>query len=833
MGRAVSTAVLAALFVVVFGERTCLRTRVDFRLRVARKTWSIRAVFSPVLPALRPTLTRSLGLVLASTSGAAPLVDAAETTLTDGAVMKENWLDPGKSATYSYDASNCDGFLHVELWDRVRLTPGYDESSFKADPMLLVRNGAVPTASFNDADNDWKYGPAPASDTYVDEDGHKLLRSYHHVSVDMRDCSVRCDEKYPNAGDAQSKLRCIGDCDGPKRALPYKILVVNVDRWFKLRLRYDVKATCFAKNAPPCPRPGSLDGDVCGGQGTCINATLDDGTYDADATTGVCTCNAGYGDVGCNERLALLSSGTPATGTTGIGDWSYYEFEVVLPQQYDATAKVAMLAELRRESGDPVLFVKKIPRTGAVPSVSDYAQFADTEGFRTRVNYHSILLSDAKPGKYYIAVFNNNVYIQQEAKYDVEVTVALPGKPGVLPPDPPLCRAGCNAPARGECKPSGGSAVDAISVASRVGVCECKAGYGGDMCEGVVIFSTVNGGTAAGILDPGEWAYVKFDIDNVAAGKGLTIKFSHEGGHPIVLMKKSEIVDEQIDEWPSLLDNTYLLSTTEELGREATWRISSAELQGAGSYVLGVFNMQYYRDSSCNWHVTLESDHMDDDMMPPSFMSVVLVIIMAMFMCLLLSVCKWMLQGHVLRRMHGREDNVIWNQNGGAGGRAGQQTGCPREIIDAIPQLAYTEDDWNASKWAGEDPSCSVCIEQFEDGDVIKTMPTCQHVFHKECIDEWLAQHSTCPNCRASLLTLPATPAPSAAADPPEGLQFLFGRRGPRQNSPSGTQVAPTNDAETSTHGQSTNGEFVRVRGPPTDVEMAVRDPEEDRQQVR
>lgn len=831
MGRAVSTAVLAALFVVVFGERTRLRTRVDFRLRVARKTWSIRAVFSPVLPALRPTLTRSLGLVLASTSGAAPLVDAAETTLTDGVVMKENWLDPGKSATYSYDASNCDGFLHVELWDRVRLTPGYDENSFKADPMLLVRNGAVPTASFNDADNDWKYGPAPASDTYVDEDGHKLLRSYHHVSVDMRDCSVRCDEKYPNAGDAQSKLRCIGDCDGPKRALPYKILVMNVDRWFKLRLQYDVKATCFAKNAPPCPRPGSLDGDVCGGQGTCINATLDNGAYDADATTGVCTCNAGYGDVGCNERLALLSSGTPATGTTGIGDWSYYEFEVVLPQQYDATAKVAMLAELRRESGDPVLFVKKIPRTGAVPSVSDYAQFADTEGFRTRVNYHSILLSDAKPGKYYIAVFNNNVYIQQEAKYDVEVTVALPGKPGVLPPDPPLCRAGCNAPARGECKPSGGSAVGAISVASLVGVCECKSGYGGDMCEGVVIFSTVNGGTAAGILDPGEWAYVKFDIDNVAAGKGLTIKFSHEGGHPIVLMKKSKIDNGQIDEWPSLLDNTYLLSTTEELGREATWRISSAELQGAGSYVLGVFNMQYYRDSSCKWHVTLESDHTDDDMMPPSFMSVVLVIIMAMFMCLLLSVCKWMLQGHVLRRMRGREDNVIWNQNGG--GRAAQQTGCPREIIDAIPQLAYTEADWNASKWAGEDPSCSVCIEQFEDGDVIKTMPTCQHVFHKECIDEWLAQHSTCPNCRASLLTLPATPAPSAAADPPEGLQFLFGRRGPRQNSPSGTQVAPTNDVETSAHGQSTNGEFVRVRGPPTDVEMAVRDPEEDRQQVR
>ena len=77
-------------------------------------------------------------------------MDAAETNLTDGVVDDQNFLDAGKSATYSYDASNCFGFLHVELWDRVRLTPGYDENSFKADPMLLVRNGAVPTASFNE-----------------------------------------------------------------------------------------------------------------------------------------------------------------------------------------------------------------------------------------------------------------------------------------------------------------------------------------------------------------------------------------------------------------------------------------------------------------------------------------------------------------------------------------------------------------------------------------------------------------------------------------------------------------------------------------------------------
>ena len=92
-------------------------------------------------------------------------------------------------------------------------------------------------------------------------------------------------------------------------------------------------------------------------------------------------------------------------------------------------------------------------------------------------------------------------------------------------------------------------------------------------------------------------AYVKFDVNATAAGKGLTIKFWLEGGHPVVLMEK--------DGWPSLLDNHYVLSTTEELGTEATFSISPGDLKGAGSYVLGIFNMQYYRDSTCSWALDL------------------------------------------------------------------------------------------------------------------------------------------------------------------------------------------------------------------------------------
>ena len=49
-------------------------------------------------------------------------------------------------------------------------------------------------------------------------------------------------------------------------------------------------------------------------------------------------------------------------------------------------------------------------------------------------------------------------------------------------------------------------------------------------------------------------------------------------------------------------------------------------------------------------------------------------------------------------------------------------------------------------------PQCSVCIGDFEEGEMLRQLP-CQHVFHQSCIDPWMASHSTCPNCRQALWT--------------------------------------------------------------------------------
>ena len=46
------------------------------------------------------------------------------------------------------------------------------------------------------------------------------------------------------------------------------------------------------------------------------------------------------------------------------------------------------------------------------------------------------------------------------------------------------------------------------------------------------------------------------------------------------------------------------------------------------------------------------------------------------------------------------------------------------------------------------DPLCSVCFEEFEEGEHVRALP-CAHRFHIECIDRWLASKSIrCPMCQ-------------------------------------------------------------------------------------
>ncbi|XP_062221209.1 E3 ubiquitin-protein ligase EL5-like [Phragmites australis] len=59
---------------------------------------------------------------------------------------------------------------------------------------------------------------------------------------------------------------------------------------------------------------------------------------------------------------------------------------------------------------------------------------------------------------------------------------------------------------------------------------------------------------------------------------------------------------------------------------------------------------------------------------------------------------------------------------------------------------------------------CAVCLSLVQEGEVVRRLPACMHLFHVGCIDMWLRSHSTCPLCRA---TVEPTKEASSKEQPP------------------------------------------------------------------
>lgn len=48
------------------------------------------------------------------------------------------------------------------------------------------------------------------------------------------------------------------------------------------------------------------------------------------------------------------------------------------------------------------------------------------------------------------------------------------------------------------------------------------------------------------------------------------------------------------------------------------------------------------------------------------------------------------------------------------------------------------------------DARCVVCLGDYEQEDKLRRL-ACGHIFHVECVDEWLKRHKTCPLCVRSI----------------------------------------------------------------------------------
>ncbi|XP_020204854.1 probable E3 ubiquitin-protein ligase HIP1 [Cajanus cajan] len=74
------------------------------------------------------------------------------------------------------------------------------------------------------------------------------------------------------------------------------------------------------------------------------------------------------------------------------------------------------------------------------------------------------------------------------------------------------------------------------------------------------------------------------------------------------------------------------------------------------------------------------------------------------------------------------------------------------EIMGHIRRESFTSSVGTENQ--EDEEKCAICLEVYEDGDEIGKLDLCIHIFHVQCIKQWLMQRNVCPICKRIGLTI-------------------------------------------------------------------------------
>ncbi|TKY65383.1 RING-H2 finger protein ATL67 [Spatholobus suberectus] len=92
----------------------------------------------------------------------------------------------------------------------------------------------------------------------------------------------------------------------------------------------------------------------------------------------------------------------------------------------------------------------------------------------------------------------------------------------------------------------------------------------------------------------------------------------------------------------------------------------------------------------------------------------------------------------------------IWTHHHGDGNDQNNLSGLPISIINSYHTFPYGKT--NGATTCAHDTTCSICISDYEESEMLRMMPQCRHYFHRDCVDKWLKVNASCPVCRNSLV---------------------------------------------------------------------------------
>ncbi|XP_077966256.1 E3 ubiquitin-protein ligase Zswim2-like isoform X1 [Styela clava] len=68
--------------------------------------------------------------------------------------------------------------------------------------------------------------------------------------------------------------------------------------------------------------------------------------------------------------------------------------------------------------------------------------------------------------------------------------------------------------------------------------------------------------------------------------------------------------------------------------------------------------------------------------------------------------------------------------------------GLPEHVINTLPMMKVRP----GAKLLVPGKQCRICLRSYEVGEYVRKLPECKHIFHRECIDDWLSEdHRRCP----------------------------------------------------------------------------------------
>ncbi|CAL9121204.1 unnamed protein product, partial [Musa textilis] len=96
-------------------------------------------------------------------------------------------------------------------------------------------------------------------------------------------------------------------------------------------------------------------------------------------------------------------------------------------------------------------------------------------------------------------------------------------------------------------------------------------------------------------------------------------------------------------------------------------------------------------------------------------------------------------------------------------------SGIDKAAVESLPLFRFSE-----LRGARDGLECAVCQCRFDVAELRRLLPRCKHAFHVDCVDRWLAAHSTCPLCRCKVNAGDDT----AVFEYSIGSRFLFASAG-------------------------------------------------------